>query len=378
MNKKILFQKIIFFSALLILTSIFSSCVLTPKDTSPQIELKDAESILSCMTTEQKIAQLFIITPEQLTKSCVKSVPNKYYKDFEKCPVGGFILFYKNIKNPKQLKKFTSRLKNVSVVPPILAVDEEGGRVARLARSKHFSLPKYNSMQAVGETGLSQNAFSAGQTIGGYLCDYGFDLDFAPVCDVNTNPENIVIGDRAFGSNPVLVSEMSGAFLDGLHSKRIKGCLKHFPGHGDTKGDTHLDYVSVIKDWEELKTCELIPFVDNLKQADCVMVAHVTCLAIDDEVPVSFSYELITAKLRQELDYQGVIVTDGLNMGAIEKNYGSGEACVLAFEAGNDILLMPNDFNAAYKAVLSAVQSNRISMSRLDQSVLRILKLKGF
>ena len=378
MNKKNLFQKIIFFSVLLILASILSSCVSAPKDTSSKIELNDAEAILSSMSTEQKVAQLFIITPEQLTKSCVKSVPRRYYKDFEKCPVGGFILFYKNIKNPKQLKKFTSRLKNVSVVPPILAVDEEGGRVARLARSKHFSLPKYNSMQAVGETGLSQNAFSAGQTIGGYLYDYGFDLDFAPVCDVNTNPENIVIGDRAFGSDPVLVSEMSGAFLNGLHSKGIKGCLKHFPGHGDTKGDTHLDYVSVIKDWEELKTCELIPFVDNLKQADCVMVAHVTCLAIDDEVPASLSYELITAKLRQELDYQGVIVTDGLNMGAIEKNYGSGEACVLAFEAGNDILLMPNDFNAAYKAVLSAVQSNRISMSRLDQSVLRILKLKGY
>lgn len=363
---------------MLILASILSSCVLTPKDTSPQIELNDAESILSSMSTEQKVAQLFIITPEQLTKSCVKSVPRRYYKDFEKCPVGGFILFYKNIKNPKQLKKLTSRLKNVSVVPPILAVDEEGGRVARLARSKHFSLPKYNSMQAVGETGLSQNAFSAGQTIGGYLYDYGFDLDFAPVCDVNTNPENIVIGDRAFGSDPVLVSEMSGAFLNGLHSIGIKGCLKHFPGHGDTKGDTHLDYVSVIKDWEELKTCELIPFVDNLKQADCVMVAHVTCLAIDDEVPASLSYELITAKLRQKLDYQGVIVTDGLNMGAIEKNYGSGEACVLAFEAGNDILLMPNDFNAAYKAVLSAVQSNRISIARLDESVRRILKLKGF
>ncbi len=378
MKKLSSFCKASVVGALSLLPIFFTSCITIPKETSPQIDLTDAESILSCMTTEQKVAQLFIITPEQFTKSCVKSVPKRYYRDFEKCPVGGFILFAKNIQNPKQLKKFNYKLKNVKTVPPILAVDEEGGRVARLARSKHFSLPKYNGMQAVGETGSLENAFSAGQTIGGYLYDYGFDLDFAPVCDVNTNPENIVIGDRAFGSDPVLVSEMSGAFLYGLHSKGIKGCLKHFPGHGDTKGDTHLDYVSVIKDWEELKTCELISFVDNLKQADCVMVAHVTCLSIDDEVPASLSYELVTAKLRQELDYQGVIVTDGLNMGAIEKNYGSGEACILAFEAGNDILLMPNDFDSAYKAMLSALESNRISMSRLDQSILRILKLKGY
>ena len=353
-----------------------------PPSHEHNIELTDSRHILSQMTTEEKVAQLFIITPEQLVSGSIQGAHLESSPALKasaaKYPVAGFILFARNIKTPNQTRAFTKALSSLTPVPPILAIDEEGGRVARLANNENFFLPKFKNMEAIGKTGNLENARGAGQIIGSYLAAFGFTLDFAPVVDVNTNPENIVIGARSFGSDPKQVADMAGAFLSGLHSTGVKGCIKHFPGHGDTKGDTHADYVAVTKSWEELKTCEIIPFKQNLSTTDCVMIAHVTCTAIDTEYPASLSKTLITDKLRKELGYKGVILSDALDMGAIEKNYGSGEACVLAFEAGNDILLMPKDFYAGYDAVLQAVQSGRINEERLNESVLRILQLKGY
>ena len=337
----------------------------------------NAQEILAQMTTEEKIAQLFIITPESLDAKSVTSTGEVFRRRLAEYPVGGFIFFSENIKSPGQIKDFISSIKKESPIPPIISVDEEGGRVARLARSENFYLPNFKSMESIGKTGVPENARGAGQIIGSYLTTFGFNMNFAPVADINSNPENIVIGDRSFGSDAPLVSEMVGAFLSGLHSTGIKGCLKHFPGHGDTKGDTHSDYVAITKTWEELKKMELIPFVKNFPDTDSVMVAHVTFTSIDKTYPASLSKKLISQKLSGELGYKGLILTDALNMGAIEKNYGQGEAAVLAFEAGNDILLMPKDFFAAYKALLKAVRSKRISKERLDESVIRILRLKG-
>ncbi len=363
-----------------VLTVLFG-CASTP--TNPAVETKDidscsAEQILSQMTTEEKVAQVFIILPEQISSDTVTKVSAHFEKRLERYPVGGIILFARHIQNPAQLRAFIADMQKTSTIPLILSIDEEGGCVARLARSEEFYLPKFESMGAVGETGDEDNARGAGQIIGSYLTSYGFTMDFAPVADVNTNPENIVIGTRAFGNDPELVARMDRAFLSGLHSTGVKGCIKHFPGHGDTKGDTHADYVAVTKSWDELKKCELIPFVKNFDIADSVMVAHVTCTAIDDTYPASLSKKMVTDKLRGELGYKGLILSDSLNMGAIEKNYGSAEAAVLAFEAGNDIVLMPADFEKAYDALLAAVNSGRISMERLNDSVLRILKTKGF
>ncbi|MCR5288862.1 MAG: beta-N-acetylhexosaminidase [Treponema sp.] len=364
----------------IIMTGVLSmlfGCASVPHNTRNS-NLNDAQQILSHMTTEEKIAQLFIITPEQVAPGTTTKVTSKFIKALANYPVGGIILFARHIKNPAQLRTFTSSLQQASTIPLSIAVDEEGGRVARLARSKEFYLPQFKNMGTVGQTGSAENARCAGQIIGSYLAAFGFTIDFAPVADVNTNPENIVIGTRAFGSDPRLVAEMDKAFLSGLHSTGVKGCLKHFPGHGDTRNDTHAEYVAVTKSWEELKACELIPFVQNFDIADSVMVAHVTCTAIDDTYPASLSKKLITEKLRGELGYTGIIVSDALNMGAIEKNYGSAEAAVLAFEAGNDILLMPQEFTKAFDGVCAAVQSGRISMERLDQSVFRILQSKGY
>ncbi|MCR4734557.1 MAG: glycoside hydrolase family 3 protein [Treponema sp.] len=344
--------------------------------TSPS---KKAKELLKGMSLEEKIAQLFIIAPESLASNATSAITEEFCDELKKYPVGGFILFGYHIKNPEQLKTFTSQLKKACSLAPIIAVDEEGGRVARLAESDNFSLPKFKSMEAVGSSLDPENARKAGQTIGNYLLDYGFTMDFAPVADINTNPQNIIIGDRAFGNNAELVTSMVEAFLFGLKSSGIKGCIKHFPGHGDTKDDTHSDYVAVTKTWKELKKCELIPFKKNLPYADSVMLAHITLTKITkDGLPASLSKELITGKLRKELGYKGVILTDALNMGAIEKNYEAGEAAVLAFEAGNDILLMPSHFRKAYTALLNAVKNGRISERRVNQSVLRILTLKDF
>ena len=374
----------VFFVISVVFSLFFASC----SSSSIDFEAKTAESLLAGMTTEEKVAQLFVLRLEQLElntlpedrkgKSYLK-LTSEFKSVLKKYPVGGFCLFANNIKGKKQLKKLNKDLRMACEIPPIIAVDEEGGRVARLARTESLGIENVGFMADIGASGDAQNALKAGAYIGKYLSEYGFTVDFAPVVDVNTNPENIVIGQRAFGSEPELVSEMAGAFLAGLHSAGIRGCIKHFPGHGDTKGDTHADYVAVEKSWEELKACELIPFKANFEQADMVMIAHVTLTkAASDGLPASLSKELITDKLRGELGYKGIVLTDALDMGAIEKNYGSANAAVLAFEAGNDILLIPYDFVPAYEGMLEAVKSGKISEERLDESVLRILNLKGF
>ncbi len=343
-------------------------------------------SILQSMTLREKVGQLFVIRPDQLdtslpldkihhsTKYGIKSLTPSMSKVLKEYPAGGFILFGKNMTSPAQLKKYTEALRKASNVYPVMAIDEEGGRISRIANANGFNVRKFASVEAMGKSG---NVREAAAYIASYIKSYGFNLDFAPVADINTNTENIVIGDRAFGDDPEYVSRLDGEYLDGLHSQGIAGCLKHFPGHGDTKGDTHDDYVAVYKTWDELLKAEIVPYIDNMKKTDCIMTAHITMKNIThDGLPASLSRELITDKLRKELGYDGIITTDAMNMGAIQKNYTSSEAAVLSFEAGNDIILKPYDYREAFNGILEAVKSGRISEARLDESVMRILKLK--
>ena len=339
---------------------------------------------LSSMTLREKVGQLFIIRPDALDTNLsleeinnrkakgVKSLNKTMLKTLKKYPAGGFIFFQKNIQDPKQLKNFTQTLKNSSEIFPFIAIDEEGGKISHIANSKKFNVKKFKSVQKIAELKKSQEA---GKIIGAYLKDYGFNFDFAPVADINTNPKNIVIGDRAFGNNPKFVAKNVSEFLDGLHSQGIAGCLKHFPGHGDTKGDTHKDSVNVYKTWDELLKAEIVPFKENLDKADSVMIAHITMRNIDGR-PATLSHELITEKLRKELGFNKIIITDAINMKAIRNEYSSSEAAVLALEAGNDIILMPYDYIEAFEGVLNAVKSGRISEERLNESVMRILELK--
>ena len=348
-----------------------------------------AAQILADMTTEQKVGQLFLVRPESLSPSLsdaqandathygVTALSDEMRTSLISYPVGGIALFGKNISGAQQLPDFITSLQDASSVPLFIGVDEEGGRVARIANSSFFDVTKYESMQAVGDSGDPQKAKEVGLTIGGYLKPLGFNLDFAPDADVFTNPSNLVIGDRSFGSDPKLVGEMVCAQLTGMHEAGIMGCIKHFPGHGDTKGDTHTGYVSVSKTWEELKACELVPFCAALPYTDMVMVAHITAVQVsDDGLPASLSKEIITGKLRDELGYDGVVITDSMSMGAITEDYTSAESALLALQAGADIVLMPRNLPDAFQGVLQAVEQGNLSTYRLDESVLRILTLK--
>jgi len=320
-----------------------------------------AQEILSQMTLEEKVGQMFITRPENQGA----------------IPVGGICIFSGNITSEEGLKKLIEEKKTSLRTTPFIAVDEEGGRIARIANSGYFDVPKYASMQDVGSEEDAEGAKIVGRKIGAYLSDLGFSLDFAPVADVNTNPDNIVIGDRAFSSDPKVASSMVSSFIDGMHEENVMTTLKHFPGHGDTTADSHDGFVKIDKTWEELQECELIPYYGNLDKTDMVMVSHINTPNItSDERPASLSKEMIDGKLRGELGYDGVVITDGLEMGAITESYNPLQVGIYAVNAGVDILLLPASPNETYQAVLDAVKTDEISEERINESVLRILKLK--
>lgn len=349
------------------------------------------DEALSKMTLEEKIGQLFIVVPEALDPESyfkysdnfnnfkVRELTSDMLSYIKKYNIGGIILFANNIHTPDQLKKMTAQIAGSSDYGMFICTDEEGGIVARLANTKSFDLPKLSNMQKIGASGNTENAKDVGRTIGKYLGEYGINVDFAPDSDVNTNPKNIVIGQRAFGSNPELVGKMVGACIEGFHEENMITAIKHFPGHGDTTGDTHDGFVNVNKTWEEMVTCEIIPFKAGIAAGtDMIMTAHISAeKATGNKYPSSLSHFMIQEKLREEIGYEGVVITDSMSMGAIKKHYSSEESAVLAIKAGVDIILMPFDFESSYYAVLEAVKNDIISEKRIDESVKRILSLKN-
>lgn len=356
--------------------------VLTPS----QADVIEAQ--LSRMSLREKVGQLFCVRPEALDpvfqssgKGMVEykmQAVNEQTKAFsEQYPVGGVTLFSHNIDNPEQLKAFTQDLHALPGAP-LLSIDEEGGRVARIGGNERFDVPTYTSMAAVGATGDPAKAYEAGVAIGIYLKEYGLDVDFAPVADVNTNPRNIVIGDRAFSDNPKTAAPMVVKFLDGLEKVGIVGCVKHFPGHGDTSGDSHHEYVQSDKTWEEILNCEMVTFKAAIEAgAPMIMSAHVAVPNVTgDKLPATLSHLMLTDKLRGELGFKGVIITDAMGMKAVSDRYSSGESAVMTLQAGADIVLMPENLPEAFEAVLSAVEDGTLPESRIDESVRRILALK--
>lgn len=362
-----------------------------PLPSNPDYEaLSKAEQLLKNMTLKEKVGQLLLIRPESLCTDLSSAQINdtheygvtefnlKMAKTLDNYPVGGIVMFGKNIQSPSQLTNFINEMQQNSKIHLFMGVDEEGGNVSRIANTPGFDVQKFESMETVGQTKDSKKALEVGSVIGSYIKEYGFNLDFAPVADVNTNPDNIVIGNRSFGNEPNLVAEMVSAEIEGLHKSGIMSCIKHFPGHGDTKEDTHNGFVSIEKNWDELKECELIPFKAGIAaQTDMIMISHITADNItDNKLPSSLSYEMIEEKLRKELNYDGVVITDSMSMGAIANQYSSGDAAVKAISAGADIVLMPEDFIEAFEGIYEAVKNGTLSETRIDQSVLRILSLK--
>ena len=263
-------------------------------------------------------------------------------------------------------------------LPLLISVDEEGGQVTRVASCANIDVPKFEDNAQIGASGDAGRAYDSGDAIGGYLSRMGFNLDFAPVADTLTNPDNTVVKRRSYGSDPQLVAEMAAQNLEGLESHPIYGCIKHFPGHGATLGDTHNGYAYTDKTWEELKSSDVIPFQRCMEEGiSFVMVGHISLpQAAGDDVPASCSRTVIQDYLRGELGYDGIVLTDALNMAAVVDQYTSAQAAVKALQAGNDMLLMPSDFRSAYQGVLDAVAQGTITEERLEESVMRILKVK--
>ena len=259
-------------------------------------------------------------------------------------------------------------------IPIFLASDEEGGLVARIEDSG-IGVPYVGPMGEVGASGDPAAAFEAGSTIGGYLHELGINLDFAPDADVLIDPYNQTIGNRSFGTDPFLCGQMVGRFIDGLHDQGVASCIKHFPGLGDTETDTHTGGAWSSRTIEDYRGAEFLSFRGGIEAGtDMVMVSHLSNTALTgSDLPASLNKVVMTDILRDELKFEGVIITDSLQMGAVTERLDSAEAAVTAFEAGADILLMPIDFQAARQGILDAVESGRISEKRIDKSLRRIL-----
>ena len=350
----------------------------TPSDNANQITDR-----LSSMSLEEKVAQLFFITPEALTGFQTVTAAGETTKAaLDRYPVGGLVYFSQNLLSPTQTKEMLSTIQDYMTekqgFPIFLGVDEEGGRVLRIGNKKAFEVERILAMGELAKQQDLQVIEQAGATIGAYLSDLGFTVDFAPDADVITNSENQVIGDRSFGTNPQVVADMAWAFCKGLHTKHIFAAYKHFPGHGGTTEDSHTGYAFSYKTLDELKEQELVPFQAGCeKGVDFIMVAHISLPNVtSDDLPASLSKVLITDLLRTEMGYQGIIITDALGMGAIANHYSSAESALLALEAGCDMLLMPENFSEAYLAVLQAVADGRLTEERIDASVMRILSAK--
>ena len=343
----------------------------------------DIEEMLGDMTLEEKVCQLFMVTPEALTGvGTVTQAGTATQEAVNAYPVGGVIYFSQNLQDPDQTRTMLENTQRYAMertgIPIFLSVDEEGGQVARVGSNPAFGVEKIGNMSDVGSRGDTQEAYEIGSTIGTYLSDLGFNMDAAPDTDVLTNPENQVVKYRSFGSDPELVARMAAAELKGLNDQGIIGMYKHFPGHGGTTADSHEGYAYVDDTLEELKSGAFIPFQDGIDNGiQVIMVSHISCPNVTgDNTPATLSEMMITDILRGEMGFDGMVITDALNMGAITAQYSSSEAAVAALNAGADMLLMPEDFQSAYKGVLSAVESGTVSEARIDESVRRILEVK--
>lgn len=353
----------------------------TGEVTDPMYE--QAMQIATGLTLEQRVAQMFMITPDALTGvSGATRAGDSTRAAFAQYPVGGLVYMSANLTGPDQTTEMLSNMKNFSQdtvgLPIFLGVDEEGGTVTRIASNQEFGVTDVGNMSAVGASGDAQNAYNAGSTIGTYLNSLGFNMDFAPVADVLSNPDNAVVKDRSFGSDSQLVADMVCAEMNGLNEHQIAPVIKHFPGHGATSGDSHDGVVTIEKSLDELMANELIPFQQAINSgASFVMVGHISVPAITgDNTPASLSNAMVTGVLRDQMGFHGVVITDAMNMGAITAGYSSADAAVAAINAGVDIILMPDDFKGAYQGVLDAVANGTISEERINESAARIIKAK--
>lgn len=344
-----------------------------PYQTSPATPTPSPDPVearLRAMSTQEKVGQLLVAGIEGLSPGEDGRAAVEDYK------VGGIILFRRNMESIGQLAALTNGLKDLNRggVPLFLSVDEEGGAVSRMPEGVDALLSPYDDLAA------GNDPYSRGEILGERCAKLGFNLNFAPVLDVWSNPENTVIGRRAFSSDWGEAAEAGMACARGILSMGVIPVVKHFPGHGDTLDDSHKTLPVVEKELSQLMEEELIPFRAAIGEGfPAVMVAHILMSELDAQYPATLSPAVVNGLLRKELGFEGMVVTDDLTMGAISNTYSIGEAAVLAVEAGCDLLLVchrAENLTAAYEALLSAVSEGKITGERLDESVRRILRVK--
>lgn len=328
------------------------------------------------LTLEQKVGQMFICGFNALT-------PNEHANILiEQFQVGGICYFRRNVKTLPQLAELSASLQQLASgsqpFPLLISIDQEGGMVARI---DHEGISRIPGNMALGAAGSAEDAYRVAQIGARELRSLGVNMNFAPCLDVNNNPRNPVIGVRSFGEDPHAVAELGTAAIKGYQEEGVSATAKHFPGHGDTSVDSHLGRASVPHDLERLRSVELFPFAQAIKDGvDAIMTAHVSFPAIEpSDLPATLSHAVLTGLLREEMGFEGLIVTDCLEMHAISKEYGIPEGAIRAIEAGADCVLvshMLSEQTAAITAVIEAVRGGRLPVELIDKAVDRILALK--
>ena len=339
---------------------------------------------IGAMTLEQKVAQLFIVTPEALVEgvSQVTQAGDMTREGVTAHPVGGIVYFAQNLLDPEQTTTMLANVKqfyaDAGNVAPFIAVDEEGGTVVRVADNEAFGAQDVGDASALGSAGDTEAAKRAAEQIADYLMPLGFNLDFAPVADVVDPLRSDTMGLRSFSSDAAVAADMVRAEVEGFRDKKMLCCAKHFPGIGAAAGDSHEGAITIEATNEELETVDLVPFRAAIEAGvPMIRVGHVSLPNIvGDSTPAPLSSAVVQGMLRDSLGYTGIIVTDSLSMGAITDYYTPAEAAVAALKAGCDIPLMPERLDEAYQGVLSAVQVGELTEERLDESLTRILTAK--
>ena len=344
-----------------------------PAETPARIS---AKVYLQTMTQEEKIWQLFMVRPEDITNvETATRAGEATEKALTQYPVGGICYFAANLEDQEQVVEMLSKTQSYSKTPLFLAIDEEGGTVSRAGSNEELAVTHLPAAAELGKAGDNVAVLQAGQTLAGELTALGFNVNFAPVADIITNPNNTEIGDRAYSDDPETAALMVAAMTRGLQEGGMAACLKHFPGHGSTEADSHEGKSLSTRTLEELQQNEWLPFRAGIDQGSkFVMVSHMTNENISP-LPASLSPEVMNF-LRQDLNFDGIIITDSLQMKAIVGYYGADEAAVLALKAGADMLLMSNSAEKAYNGIIAALETGELTQERIDESVLRILTAK--
>lgn len=351
-----------------------------PTTTEPEgtrVSREKAQALLDSMTLEEKVYQLFVVTPELLTDVAPVTAGGEMTRQaLASKPVGGIVYFSDNIRSRNQITGMIANTQSYSKIPLFIGVEEEGGTVARV--SDRLGTTAVSPMATYGEQADAQAVLDIGKTIAANIAQFGFNLNLAPVADVITNPNNTALGSRSFGTDAAVTSEMVAAMVQGLQEGGVLSCLKHFPGEGGAQTDAQTGASVSTRTLAELRQAELLPFRAGIDAgAQLVMVSHMSAPSITgSNVPCDLSAEIVTNLLRGEMHYQGIVITDSHQLNAITDSYTSAEAAVLALQAGCDMILMPDGLTDAANGILSAIERGDLTEARIDESVLRILTLK--